>query len=93
MIKADITIFSLTFDALAAGTSTVLTSAGGGLGGVSLLGTSVSPPFTVAGGTVTVNPANSAIPEPTSLIVWSLLGVVCMVGGVGVQRRKLVHKT
>ncbi len=56
-----IDLFSLTFDALAAGTSTLLPSTGGGLGGLASGGGAVG--FTTASATVTVTP------EPGTLLL------------------------
>ena len=56
----DVTFFSLTFDALAPGTSTVLPSTGGG-GGLEFFGGAVQ--FNVASATVTVTP------EPSTMLL------------------------
>ncbi len=77
-----IDLFSLTFDALIAGTSTLMLSTGGGLGGLALAGGPV--PFTTASGTVTVTAA-AAIPEPSTI----LLLAAGLIGLAWFGRRKI----
>lgn len=73
-----IDLFSLTFDALMAGTSTVLPSDGGGFGGLALDPDFV--PFTLASGTVTVARGNDpVVPEPGTMLLMGS-GIVGLIG-------------
>ena len=78
-----IDLFSLTLDALTPGTSRVILSPGGGLGGLAFAGVSV--PFISASGSVTV----SAIPLPAAL---PLYGVgIAVLGFIGWCKKRKVE--
>jgi len=83
-IPAGLTIdlFSLTLVAMGPGTSTVLPSTGGGLGGLAFAGFPVA--FGTSGGTVTVAP--SVIPVPAA--IW-LFGTA-LIGLAGFGKRKAI---
>ena len=73
---ATIPVFSLTLLAMGPGTSTVLPSTGGGLGGLAFFGGPV--PFTTASGTVTVT-SPSAVPVPAAIWLFGT-GILGLIG-------------
>jgi hypothetical protein len=83
----DFSVYSLTFDALVAGSSDIAPSAGAGLpaeGGLGFFGTPVA--FAAAGATVTVDDIGPVIPEPSILALFAL-GLL----GIGGFSRRRAH--
>jgi len=80
-------LFSLTFDALLPGMSTMLPSIGiPPLGGLALAGIPVSS--TLTGGTLTVTDGQQAIPEPRTIFLFAT-----GLGGILLGRRMWDHKS
>ncbi|MBL4667233.1 MAG: hypothetical protein JKY04_07640 [Sneathiella sp.] len=78
-----IDLFSLTLDALTPGTSRVILSAGGVLGGLAFAGVSV--PFISASGSVTV----SAIPLPAALPLYG--AGIAVLGFIGWRKKRKIE--